>query len=448
MILFNSWEDFQDWKKDKLRKEWANTHIQFKCSICYSNVEIRASNLLEGFICRSCRKSITWSKKSKEQKEKENQRRKNTLKEKYGVDFLMESTSFKEKAKQTCLKKYGVENPSQSKEIKEKIKQHNLNKYGVESTNQIKEIKEKQLEKRKEIYKENKEKIIAKKRKTLKERYGLETFNNSKLREKTWKLKSKEEKKRIREKFKQTCLEKYGAENFVSSNLGRQKAREQWNNLTEEQRKNQKEKCQKTWQNKTEEERKEIRSKAIKKYGCYYIQTEEGRNRIIEYWKSLSVEIKKLRLEKCQETWRNKTPEEKKNIRKKSIKKYSFNLETFDSSWELAVWIYAIEHNEEIEREPCCFEYEYEGRKYSYFPDFKYKEQLIEIKGDQFFKEDGSMQNPFDHSQDRKYENKHQCALKNNVIIWNKQNIRFALNYVVQKYGKNWTKLFLISKIT
>lgn len=57
------------------------------------------------------------------------------------------------------------------------------------------------------------------------------------------------------------------------------------------------------------------------------------------------------------------------------------------------------------------------------------------------------MQNPFDHSQDEKYEAKYQCALKNNVIIWNKQNVQFALDYAIQKYGKNWTKLFLISKI-
>lgn len=115
---------------------------------------------------------------------------------------------------------------------------------------------------------------------------------------------------------------------------------------------------------------------------------------------------------------------------------------TFDSSWELALWIYAKDHNEEIEREPCFFEYEFEGKKHRYFPDFKYKGKLIEIKGSQFVKEDGTWQSPFDHTQDELFEAKHQCALQNGVEILSRKNILPFLNYCENHYGENFLKSF------
>ena len=115
---------------------------------------------------------------------------------------------------------------------------------------------------------------------------------------------------------------------------------------------------------------------------------------------------------------------------------------SFDSKWELAIWIYAKDHNEEIEREPCCFEYEFEDKKHKYFPDFKYKGKLIEIKGNQFVKENGEWQNPFDHTQDDLFEAKHQCVLKNGVEIFGEKEIQFALDYVNEKYTKAFLGLF------
>ena len=40
-------------------------------------------------------------------------------------------------------------------------------------------------------------------------------------------------------------------------------------------------------------------------------------------------------------------------------------------------------------------------------PDFKLNDKFVEPKGAHFFKEDGTMQNPFDHTQDAHYEAKH-----------------------------------------
>ena len=56
-------------------------------------------------------------------------------------------------------------------------------------------------------------------------------------------------------------------------------------------------------------------------------------------------------------------------------------------------------------------------KNYRYFPDFKIDDYFIEIKGNQFVKEDGTWQNIYNHDEDYIYEAKHQCALLHNVKI-------------------------------
>lgn len=67
---------------------------------------------------------------SEEKKEQIFEKRKNTVQNKYGVDFVTQSNEFKEKAENTNLKKYGHKNPSKSKEVIEKIQNTMLSKYG------------------------------------------------------------------------------------------------------------------------------------------------------------------------------------------------------------------------------------------------------------------------------------------------------------------------------
>lgn len=121
---------------------------------------------------------------------------------------------------------------------------------------------------------------------------------------------------------------------------------------------------------------------------------------------------------------------------------YSYDRERFDSKWELALWIYAKDHGEEIEREPTYFKVPFEGKEYGYTPDFRYKGKLIEIKGSQFFKADGTLQNPYDHSQDAKYEAGHQFAISQGIEYWTYENVKFAIDYVEQKYTKDYMELF------
>ena len=61
----------------------------------------------------------------------------------------------------------------------------------------------------------------------------------------------------------------------------------------------------------------------------------------------------------------------------------------FDSLPELALWRYAIDHCEDIERIPLTLKFEFEGVQHTYKPDFRYKGELIEIKGDHMVNEDG-----------------------------------------------------------
>ena len=115
---------------------------------------------------------------------------------------------------------------------------------------------------------------------------------------------------------------------------------------------------------------------------------------------------------------------------------------TFDSSWELAVWIYCIDHKIPIVRHPIQLQYEMNGSMHKYLVDFKINEKLVEVKGDHLFDEHG---NPiFDHK--HPWKEKYQCMIDNNVEIWKYKDVKPFINYVSQKYGKDYLKQFRVNK--
>ena len=75
-------------------------------------------------------------------------------------------------------------------------------------------------------------------------------------------------------------------------------------------------------------------------------------------------------------------------------------------------------------------------------PDFLVENQLIEIKGRQFLNEDGTWRNPYNKNQNEICEAKHQCVLKNNVKILYFNNYKKYLDYINDKYGKDYLKKF------
>lgn len=98
-----------------------------------------------------------------------------------------------------------------------------------------------------------------------------------------------------------------------------------------------------------------------------------------------------------------------------------------DSSWELAYLIYCLDHGIKIERCTESFDYEYEGQKHKYFPDFIVEGTYIEIKG---FNTDKVQAKIKYFPQDKAYK-----------ILYN-TDLSNVFNYVKEKYGKDFIKLY------
>lgn len=96
-----------------------------------------------------------------------------------------------------------------------------------------------------------------------------------------------------------------------------------------------------------------------------------------------------------------------------------------DSSWELAWIIYNLEHNIYFERNLERFEYIYNNKKYNYLPDFKIGDTYIEVKG--------------------YMTNQVVCKIEQflkNIIVIKKEEMKPILQYVKDKYGKNFISLY------
>lgn len=120
---------------------------------------------------------------------------------------------------------------------------------------------------------------------------------------------------------------------------------------------------------------------------------------------------------------------------------YIYDEEYFDSSWELALWIYATDHNEPIERSPIRLDYSVDGKKRVYFPDFRYKGKLVEIKGDHMIK-DNKLCSTWRGCDSKQIAAKQNCISDNNVELWPYAKVKFALDYIAETYGKSYLEQF------
>lgn len=93
-----------------------------------------------------------------------------------------------------------------------------------------------------------------------------------------------------------------------------------------------------------------------------------------------------------------------------------------DSSYELAYVIYCLDHNIQIERCKEYFEYEYQGKKHRYYPDFVVNDEIVEIKG--FWNGRVNAKRDAVLLQNRKYK-----------ILFPK-DMDFIFKYIEEKYGK------------
>ena len=122
-------------------------------------------------------------------------------------------------------------------------------------------------------------------------------------------------------------------------------------------------------------------------------------------------------------------------------KRYLYDSISFDSSWELAFYIYHIDKNIKIERSPCIIKYKDKNNKSRvYQPDFLVNDQLVEIKGEQFFDKNGKLINIYNHTDDT---DKMKCMKKHNVLLLTNKDIKPYLRYCIDKYKTNtWYKQF------
>jgi len=120
--------------------------------------------------------------------------------------------------------------------------------------------------------------------------------------------------------------------------------------------------------------------------------------------------------------------------------RYKYDGQCFDSSWELAMWIFCSDHSIPIKREPCMFDYIKDGTPSKYIPDFEIAGQLVEIKGDQFYSEEiGGWVNPWNK---KPMLEKFLCAVEHGVAILYYSDIKPILDYIDKTYGKKYLKQF------
>ena len=243
-------------------------------------------------------------------------------------------------------------------------------------------------------------------KKTCLAKYGVESSNQAKKvkekKQQTWTAKygegvtSPSQAKEVQDKIRKTNLEKYGVENVFQADWAKDK----------------------------------LMQTCLDRYGNkYYTKTSDYRQKTTQT---------------CQTKYGTNLYAQSLDYAKTCHKKYKYNDILFDSSWELALWIYAIDHNEEIERVPMQLTFSFAGAEHYCLPDFRYKGQLIELKGEQFIK-NGKFICPYDTSKNELFEAKQKCLIENSVQIWTKPKIKFALDYVKNTYGKNFLQQFRLT---
>ena len=331
-------------------------------------------------------------------------------------------------SQETCLKLYGVKHVWSLSEVQQKCKSTKNELYGCGCN-------------------------IEKQKQTLKEKYGVDY---------TWQISS------VKEKSKQTNLERRGCEYALQSDEVRKKCKD---TIEKHKQENQNyysdihHKAQETnianghdpnWNN-----QEQAKKTFIAHYGVdNNMKCEKGRNEYCaaireKYGKDYFVETEQFQ-QKHSDNYKKKTgyshQAQNLDVQKKMKRRYLFENRTFDSLTEIAFYIWLRDNHKKFEYQPKnSFIYEYDGKCFSYFPDFIVDSVFFEIKGDHFFKEDGIMYLPYKNKTwtDKqyewicgKYEAKHQCMLKNNVKILRYKDCKKYLDYVKQKYGKGYLKQF------
>ena len=162
-------------------------------------------------------------------------------------------------------------------------------------------------------------------------------------------------------------------------------------------------------------------------------QKEIRRNESKEKKLAKTVKAREIR----KEWFANLTDDERKEyLNKIRHTKCTYRNIAFDSKWEVYFYFYLIDNNIPFERQvPIKYNCGDESN-HTYYCDFKRLDtnELIEIKGNQFIKED-KLYNPYSKQFDDTSKYKMECMKQNNVAIISKNEIKFYKDYFT-KYSK------------
>lgn len=287
------------------------------------------------------------------------------------------------KTKKFCLENYGVKNINQAEHVRKKLRKTCEERYGGASPFSSPEVREKAKKTNIERYGVacpiKTPDLLLKIRQHNIEKYGVEYPT------------SLEE---VKEKVKKTCLERYGVSSPSQNPIFVEK----------------------------------YKQTNLKKYG-------------VENPSQLETVKEKAR-KTCLERYGVRSYTQSEEYQKTAKKKYFFENKYFDSSWELAFYIYLRDNNIDFIYKPSPINYfDSNGKSHKYFPDFKIGDRLIEIKGDFLLDEEGRLKDLPSGGPVCPKE-KQICMDEHNVIVLSRKEINPYLKYVRDNYGKNYLRSF------
>ena len=299
--------------------------------------------------------------------------------------------------KKTCIDRYGVPHYAMDKHCYEQRCDKMEERYGVRNVYQLESVKRQAKQTKKERHGDENFVNVQKGKQTKLQRYGDEHFNN-------------------RQKAKQTFIDHYGVDNNMKSQKG----------LKEYQ-----DALEKTFG-------KGIRNVSqIEKVKQKKVQTCR-KNYGVDYPQQSSIINSKTR-KTCLDIYGYEYALQSPDIKKVGHAKYFFDGIYFDSKHELAYYMWLRDNSINFEYHPSIsLVYEYSGKKHVYQPDFIVDGKLVEVKGDHFFKEDGTMICPYNRKIDGLMHAKQQCMENSKVKVLKTSQCKPYLDYVIQTYGKSF----------
>lgn len=385
VIPLSSEEEFQQLRKQHKEYSYNRIRASFTCSNCGETAIKTFRCITTPFLCSVCAKSIA------HRTEEYFNRYRTSMKQKYGVESPLESQEIKQKCKNTVQRRYGVDNPFQSEMCKAKSRMTNLSKIGVEYPGQS---------------------IICRNK-------GIDTyFHRTGYRHN---MLNPDSKNRVFE----TTIEHFGAIGFASKKIKKKQVDTLKTRYGVE-----------TYSQTSEFAKKYIET-VTKRFGCSHpCKTPEVQQKIKQ------TNLSKYGFENCMQNLLVRH----RSISNKHRGKYKYDGEIFDSTWEIAYYIWLSDNKIEFKYHPDVdITYEYNGHMCIYKPDFIVNGELHEIKGNHFFSNKqitGELVCPYNAMMNGKMSAKYKCMKKHNVKILLHDDIKPYITYVKNTYGKTYLSRF------